>query len=1528
MSNRGNMPVPPRWSGQDRRFGETVKNNLDVLCGYAGNSLDRAITARDLLDSGIATVAEGSNIFSGESTGLAPVTNDPTYDTPPAPTNFTVSGAYQNILLTWTVPDYNGHSYTQVYRHTTDSIANATLIGQSSSYVGLFTDPVGGGQTYYYWIRVVNLNGVAGPFNSSTGTLGQTAVDVAHILSVLSDAITEDQLATALQGEIDKISGDINVTGSVAARIASEATARGQAITAEATARATAVSGEASARAAAVTAEAQARASAISTAADSLQSQLNDLTGIAAWDSSTSYAIGDNVRHDDKLWAAAAANSNSEPTYSGGSSTNSNWTLTGDYTSLASVTSANSAAITAINNVSTTSNSAAAVAIKNLQSGKEDTGVAAQAITALTTTIGETYATAANVTALETAVFNDMTGVADWVGADSSATPPITAVTYATGDRVIHNKKLYRATDASTDQEPPNTSYWALDTLSYSSAVSDLSTTLTQDYATSSATNLLLAQKENAGAAATALSDAKTYSDNNFASSSDLTAIETAVFNDMTGVADWNNSTTYAIGAKVISGKKLYRATAASTNQEPPNASYWDVDTLSSSSALNQLSTTLTQDYATASATNLLLADKEDSGVAAGLISTSEATAAETYATVSSVSNLESATFGNLTGLSAYDENTTYAIGDRVTHGTGAAKKIYIAIQASSSSNKQAPTVTSYWSEDTLASVAVTNAALAGKEVSGAAASALQSANTYTDTNAASASDFTALDTAVFNDVVGVNAWSSATSYVTGDRIFYSRKIYKAISDNSNVQPDTDSSKWVLDPVAASSALTALDTKVTQDYATSQSVTEGLALKINSTQSATNISQAIDVSEQTASETYATASNLSTLESSIFNNVIGAPDWATGTSYSADDTVTYNQKIYRALQSTAIVVSGEPTEYALPTNTAYWVQDTLTTADQVAETYATNTDVTVLRSNMFNNMTGVADWNSSTSYVAGNRVVHTEASGAAKLYKCLIANSNTTPHDNISGANPKWELDTIASALALSSLETTVTEDYSTTVTVNGQLAGKESAGTAAGLLTSYTTTANQNTATATAVDAAYAAIFDEMTGLPSWNNVSVYEIGDRVVHRASSTDNRKVYKALIAGSNAAPHDNLTGSTPKWELDTLAFAGALSTLDAQVNTNGTGLVSKVDGIELRIDDIGGSTMEQKFTAQATDIGDLESQYTVKIDANGAVAGFGLANTTTAAGNSTSSFYVNADRFAILPNQASSVTPDWAGGVTYASGDQVIYGGSIYISKFAHVSSSSSPPPNNFWTNGTAIPFVVQQTGQTINGTYVPAGVYMDTAYIKTADISSAQIGSVNADTITTGTLDVTNRINADAINATKLNLNGSSLTSVDVDGVPTLQIDDAAITTAKINDLAVETIKIKDQAVTIPSHVFVVGPKLVGTSEVTLCEETYVSSGAPALIMFTCGTEAYAYNCDRYFAAKLYKNGVYVRSFSGGKVKSNSNVSFNSVNFVYQETDTNAGSTTKYTVKGVGSTWGSGSAIYNDNSLFILETKK
>lgn len=104
--------------------------------------------------------------------------------------------------------------------------------------------------------------------------------------------------------------------------------------------------------------------------------------------------------------------------------------------------------------------------------------------------------------------------------------------------------------------------------------------------------------------------------------------------------------------------------------------------------------------------------------------------------------------------------------------------------------------------------------------------------------------------------------------------------------------------------------------------------------------------------------------------------------------------------------------------------------------------------------------------------------------------------------------------------------------------------------------------------------------------------------------------------------------------------------------------------------------ISSAAVRTTATTAVNKAGDLEAQYTVKVDVNGYVAGYGLASTAT---NSTpfSEFIVRADRFAI-----------------------------------------GSP-------DGTkeAIPFIVTTTTQ--NGQ--PPGVYMDWAFIANASISEAQI---------------------------------------------------------------------------------------------------------------------------------------------------------------------------------------------------------
>ena len=207
------MNVPPKWIGQDKRFAETLKENLDVLAGHRGDPLDAAITARDLLESGIIKLSAGANFYSGSSQDIIANALIPDLLIPPAPYNLAANGAFQNILLTWNIELYSGHAFFEIFRHTSDVISSATLVGTQSGLQGIYSDSVGGGQTYYYWVRAVNLNDIRGPFNSSTGTLGQTQPDIGLILGILTDQITTSQLATSLTTPIALIP---SLSGSIA----------------------------------------------------------------------------------------------------------------------------------------------------------------------------------------------------------------------------------------------------------------------------------------------------------------------------------------------------------------------------------------------------------------------------------------------------------------------------------------------------------------------------------------------------------------------------------------------------------------------------------------------------------------------------------------------------------------------------------------------------------------------------------------------------------------------------------------------------------------------------------------------------------------------------------------------------------------------------------------------------------------------------------------------------------------------------------------------------------------------------------------------------------------------------------------------------------------------------------------------------------------------------------------------------------------------------------------------------------------
>jgi hypothetical protein len=97
---------------------------------------------------------------------------------------------------------------------------------------------------------------------------------------------------------------------------------------------------------------------------------------------------------------------------------------------------------------------------------------------------------------------------------------------------------------------------------------------------------------------------------------------------------------------------------------------------------------------------------------------------------------------------------------------------------------------------------------------------------------------------------------------------------------------------------------------------------------------------------------------------------------------------------------------------------------------------------------------------------------------------------------------------------------------------------------------------------------------------------------------------------------------------------------------------------------------------------------LEGKYTVKVDLNGYVSGFGLASTANDAG-ATSTFAVRSDSFYIASPSGPGITP--------------------------------------------TMPFIVRTTPVTIGGVEVPVGVYITDGYIQNGTITNAKIANLAVD---------------------------------------------------------------------------------------------------------------------------------------------------------------------------------------------------
>lgn len=87
---------------------------------------------------------------------------------PSPPTGLVATAAFHTIFLEWTLPADTDIDRVEVYRHTADVRANASLIATVKGTA--YADDLGAaGLTRYYWLRLYNRSGIQSDWNAAAG---------------------------------------------------------------------------------------------------------------------------------------------------------------------------------------------------------------------------------------------------------------------------------------------------------------------------------------------------------------------------------------------------------------------------------------------------------------------------------------------------------------------------------------------------------------------------------------------------------------------------------------------------------------------------------------------------------------------------------------------------------------------------------------------------------------------------------------------------------------------------------------------------------------------------------------------------------------------------------------------------------------------------------------------------------------------------------------------------------------------------------------------------------------------------------------------------------------------------------------------------------------------------------------------------------------------------------------------------------------------------------------------------------------
>jgi hypothetical protein len=580
----------------------------------------------------------------------------------------------------------------------------------------------------------------------------------------------------------------------------------------------------------------------------------------------------------------------------------------------------------------------------------------------------------------------------------------------------------------------------------------------------------------------------------------------------------------------------------------------------------------------------------------------------------------------------------------------------------------------------------------------------------------------------------GTNNLSNATMVGTSVPVLYA----DAVSSNTTYYywvrfVNKVGLKGAYNATNGTSATSAINTQYVLSTLTNQ-ITESqlyssLATRISLIDAPNTTAGSVNARVQSLSDS--TTQSINSLQSQVSSLQNVAPYSAT-TTYAVNDQVTYSGSLYKAKSTT----TGN-----LPTNTTYWtlIGNYTSLGDAVA---AHTTQITTLGSNL-----GTEIDARTTLY----NQVNNATTGLPATYSALTNNYYTK--SETSGAISSQLTNYVTNTTLANYTSTSLLQDgyYSKTGTENAitsRLTNYVSTTALNTALGSYTTTANLSTNYATKSDVTQARsdLTSTLTSAYQAADTAAINSANAYTQTYAYAKNETYTKSTIDSAISSASTTLTSSFNAADAIAVANATAAaqsytqsyaySKTDSYTRTEAeSAIASQVNTVSARLNNGGDvyTSIQNEATARANADGSLQAQYTVKIDNNGHISGFGLASTTTNATPS-SAFIVRADKFAI------------AGPTDLSNG-----------------LGTTSPTTN--------LPFIVTtSTTYAPNGDAITPGVYIDTAYVKKGSIETAQIKDLTANKITSGYTSAAIGFNGAKVYGAELYSGGSVNTSFDGNG--------------------------------------------------------------------------------------------------------------------------------------------------------------